>query len=184
MEEFLALVFGAQQGEGHVLFSEEQLHYLEQKFSLSRPNLGRSPALRRSKQPASPRSPLHGEREASAEGVDLLPPPRPASPRCLGGARSLPSRRDFHPAETLGGSCTRRSRDPPGARLEPQVPPPTPDLRDPGSAPWMRDPAGSLAAASEMQGASEPAAAAARGQAEEVVPRFYPPSSRALALGK
>lgn len=45
MEEFLALIFGAQQGEGHVLFSEEQLHYLEQKFSLSSPNLGRSPEL-------------------------------------------------------------------------------------------------------------------------------------------
>lgn len=42
IKEFLELIFWAQQSKRHVLFSKEQLQYLEQKFSLLRPNLGRS----------------------------------------------------------------------------------------------------------------------------------------------
>lgn len=45
MKEFSELIFKAQQHERNVLFSEEQLCYLEQKFSLLRPNLGRSVKL-------------------------------------------------------------------------------------------------------------------------------------------
>ena len=42
IREFVELIVWAQQSKWHVLFSKEQLQYLEQKFSLLRPNLGRS----------------------------------------------------------------------------------------------------------------------------------------------
>lgn len=42
IREFVELIVWAQQSKWHVLFSKEQLQYLEQKFNLLRPNLGRS----------------------------------------------------------------------------------------------------------------------------------------------